>query len=204
MTHNLSRSALAAAVLAAGATAAFTTLASASASPRSAPSAPKTLTAARITRQTGTLAPGKVVGSSSLGQRVFVNAHDGFALAAVGQAQYPAETTDGGATWKTFGPALHVNAAQAPLSVTDLGAANARTVYYYGSGQAVDVTSNGGKTWWRALCSELSLAVVPGVSGRLVWITQDSPTGGAAVTWPYESSDGGRVWHYTTAFGGGD
>jgi hypothetical protein len=167
------------------------------------PKAPKKLVGALITRPAHTLKPGTAVKASSLGQRVYVNGHDGFALAAVGEAQYPAETTDGGASWSTFGPALHVNALQAPLSVTDVGAANAHTVYYYGSGQAVDVTSDGGKTWWRTLCPELSLSVVPGASGRLVWITQDSPTGGAALTWPYESSDGGRVWHYTTALGGG-
>jgi len=168
-----------------------------------APKPPKTLTGALITRPPRTLKPGTTVKASSLGQRVYVNGHDGFALAAVGEAQYPAQTTNGGARWSTFGPALHVNALQAPLSVTNVGAANAHTVYYYGSGQAVDVTSNGGKTWWRTLCPELSLAVVPGASGRLVWITQDSPNGGAAVTWPYQSSDGGRVWHYTTAIGGG-
>jgi photosystem II stability/assembly factor-like uncharacterized protein len=198
---------LLATVLAAAITAASASLGAASPSARLARAAsvkaPKKLTGARITRPEHTLKPGKIVHPSSLGQRVYVNAHDGFALAAVGQAQYPAETTDGGASWKTFGPALHVNAAQAPLAVTSVGAANAHTVYYYGAGQAVDVTSDGGKTWWRTLCSELSLAVVPGVSGRLVWITQDSPRGGAALTWPYESTDGGRVWHYTTALGGG-
>jgi photosystem II stability/assembly factor-like uncharacterized protein len=166
-------------------------------------SAPKKLVAARITRPPHTLKPGTAVKTSSLGQRVYVNANDGFALAAVGAAQYPAETTNGGTSWSTFGPALHLNAAQAPLSVTSVGAANAHTVYYYGAGQAVDVTSDGGKTWWRTFCSELSLAVVPGAAGRRVWITQDSPNGGAALTWPYESSDGGRVWHYTTALGGG-
>jgi pimeloyl-ACP methyl ester carboxylesterase len=32
----------------------------------------------------------------------------------------------GGRTWKTNGPALHVNAANAPLVVLDVGAANAR------------------------------------------------------------------------------
>jgi hypothetical protein len=171
----------------------------------SAPKPPAKLTGSRITRPAHTLKPGKIVHPSSLGQRVFVNAHDGFALAAVGEAQYPAETADGGAVWKTFGPALHLNAAQAPLAVTEVGAANAHTVYYYGSGQAVDVTSDGGKTWWRTFCSELSLAVVPGVGHRLVWITQDGvgANGDKAVTWPYVSTDGGRVWHYTTALGGG-
>lgn len=214
MLSNIRRFALSAAILAAGLTAGVAWLGAASASTLSAdtasPSAPKTLTAGRIKREPGTLAPGERVTSSSLGQRVFVNAHVGFALAYVGQAQYPARSTDGGATWRTFGPAIHVNATEAPLTVTDVGAANARTVYYYYGGWAIDVTSDGGKTWWRTLCSELSLAVVPAGNGRLLWITQDSTynksTGlpdNHAVTWPYVSTDGGRVWHYTTALGGG-
>jgi hypothetical protein len=171
----------------------------------SPPTPPATLTAARITRPPHTLKPGTTVGASSLGQRVFVDGRHGFALSATGEAQYPAQTTNGGATWKTFGPALHLNAAQAPLGVTDVGAANRRTVYFYGSGQVVDITSDGGKQWWRAFTEELSLAVVPGASGRLVWITQDSTgnNGSHAVTWPYVTTDGGKVWHYTTALGGG-
>ena len=47
---------------------------------------------------------------------MFTDGKHGFALAE-GQAQYPAATNDGGKTWKTNGPALHVNAAQAPLAV---------------------------------------------------------------------------------------
>ncbi len=168
-----------------------------------APKPPKKLVATLITRQPHTLKPGSPVKAASIEQRVFVNAGDGFALADTDSAQYPAKTTDGGATWKTFGPAVHLNALQAPLAVTEIGVANRRTVYFYGSGQAVDVTSDGGKQWWRTFTEELSLAVVPGISGRLVWVTQDSPNGGAALTWTYESSDGGRVWHYTTALGGG-
>jgi hypothetical protein len=169
------------------------------------PKPPKKIVATRITRPAHTLAVGTPVKASSLGQRVFVTATRGFSLAATGDAQYPAQTTNGGASWKTFGPALHLNAAQAPLAVTEVGAANARAVYYYGSGQAVDVTSNGGRTWWRAFAPELSLAVVPGVSGRLVWIVQDGTgsSGERALTWVYESTDGGRVWHYTDAVGGG-
>src|SRR5215469_3315389 len=82
----------------------------------STPKPPKTVTAHKITRPPGTLKPGSVVSSSSLvGPRTFVNGHgDGFALANTQQAQYPAATTDGGHTWKTDGPALHVDALQAP------------------------------------------------------------------------------------------
>src|ERR1700761_1725346 len=109
---------------------------------------PATVTAAAITRQAHTLAPGsKVKGSAVFGNRVFINATDGFALVDTGQAQYPAATTDGGKTWKTDGPALHLNAAQAPLSVVDIGAAGQNTAFAWGTGQVIDATSNGGKQW---------------------------------------------------------
>ncbi|HTU87918.1 MAG TPA: hypothetical protein VMF57_20235 [Solirubrobacteraceae bacterium] len=170
-----------------------------------APTPPATITARLLKHRPLTAKVGTVVPASGLGQRVFINQRVGFALGAVGQAQYPAKTTDGGAVWKTFGPALHENAAQAPLAVTEIGVANARTVYFYGSGQVVDVTSDGGKQWWQAFSQELSVAVVPGIGRRLLWFTQDSfgANGTNAVTWPYVSTDGGRVWHYTTALGGG-
>ena len=135
---------------------------------------------------------------------MFINGRVGFALGNVGQAQYPAKTTDGGAVWKTFGPALHVNAAQAPASVTQIGVANARTIYFYGSGQVVDATGDGGKHWWQALTEELSAAVVPGFGQHLLWFTQTAVGGNNAnaVTRVYTSNDGGKVWHYTTALGG--
>lgn len=176
-----------------------------SASLAAVPSPPATITARLIKRRPNTAKSGTVVSDSALGQRVFVNNEDGFALGGIGDAQYPVKTTDGGAVWKTFGPALHVNAAQAPLSVTRVGASNKHTVYYYGSGQVVDVTSDGGKRWWQALTEELSMAVVPGATGGLVWFTQDAVNGNDAnaVTWPYVSTDGGKVWHYTAALGGG-
>src|SRR5246500_961907 len=83
-----------------------------------------TVTGTLISRPAHTLAPGsKVSGSKIFGQRVFVDATHGFALVDTGQAQYPAASTDGGKTWKTDGPALHLNAAQAPLAVTQIGAA---------------------------------------------------------------------------------
>lgn len=169
------------------------------------PTPPATITASLIRRRPGTVRRGTLVKPSELGQRVYVNDKLGFALGSVGQAQYPAKTTDGGAIWKTFGPALHVDAAQAPLSVTQIGVANARTIYYYGSGQVVDATGDGGKHWWQAFTDELSAAVVPGFGRRLVWFTQTAvgSSGTNAVTWVYTSNNGGKVWHYTTALGGG-
>jgi hypothetical protein len=173
------------------------------ASAAATPTPPATVNAQLITRQPGTVRVGTKVGSRGLGQRVFVNAKDGFALGAVGQAQYPAASTDGGATWKTTGPALHVNAAQAPLSVTHVGAAGRRTYYYFGSGQVVDATGDGGKHWWRAFLGDVVLAVVPGPSGELVAIAQKAlGTGNTAATWVYVSKDGGKVWRYDSALGG--
>jgi photosystem II stability/assembly factor-like uncharacterized protein len=167
----------------------------------SASAAPQRITAARITRPPGTLAPGTGVRASSLGQRVFPNASHGFALADVGGAQYPAATTNGGRTWKTDGPALHLNAAQAPLAVVDVGARNTRTFFAFGGGQVVDVTSDGGRTWWRAFLGDVVLAVVPRLSGGLTAISQDAGSRGSAVTLVYISTDGGKHWRLSHRFG---
>lgn len=169
------------------------------------PTPPATIVAGLIARQPGTAKVGTQVASSGVGQRIFINRRVGFALGGLGQAQYPVRTTDGGVVWRTFGPALHVDAAQGPLAVTELGVASARTIYYYGAGNVVDITHDGGRHWWRAFTQELSVAVVPGFGRRLLWFTQStlSSSGEQAVTWTYVSTDGGRVWHYTTALGGG-
>ena len=164
-------------------------------------SSPKTVKGGVLTVRPGTLKPGSSVPASDVvSPRVFVNANDGFALVSAGQAQYAGATTDGGKTWKTDSPALHVDAAQAPLSVSELGATNAKTIYAYGSGQAVDVTTNGGKTWYIALFQGLVEAVVPGQGSHLVTYAQ--PNAGSAVQ-QYVSKNGGRTWTLTTALGGG-
>src|ERR1700756_1487166 len=74
--------------------------------------APRTVTATLITRLPGTLKPGTRVNRFTIGIRVFPTPGIGYALASLPEAQYPARTTDGGRTWRTAGPALHVNAAQ--------------------------------------------------------------------------------------------
>jgi hypothetical protein len=158
---------------------------------------PNTVTGKLIKPAHGTLAQGTVVHSSALGQRVFTTAGNGFALANVGGAQYPAATTDGGAVWKTDGPALHLDAAQGPLAVVSVGAASRRTIYAFGTGSAVDVTSDGGKHWYQALFQGESMAVVPGISGHLVAFVD-----GNNATWQYVSKNGGRTWAYDPAVGG--
>ncbi|HEY1715564.1 MAG TPA: hypothetical protein VGG07_21855 [Solirubrobacteraceae bacterium] len=157
------------------------------------PKPPKTVKATRITRQPGTLAPGSHVGVSKVvGQRTFTTATRGFALASVASADYAVATTDGGKTWKTDGPALHLHALQAPLAVTFLGAANRKTVFAWGGGQVIDATNDGGKTWYRALFTSGSpVAVVRDFAGHLLAFVQTFP---GSSTVEYVSKDGGRTW----------
>lgn len=163
---------------------------------------PQTVTATLISRPPGTLRPGTHVSHADLGPREFPNPHVGFSLASVGQAQYPAETVNGGQTWRTNGPALHLNAAQAPLSVVFTGASNAHTFYAFGGGQVVDATGDGGRHWWRAFLGDAPIAVVPRLGGGLVAFTQDAnSTGSGGVTLVYVSTDGGHHWHHSTLFG---
>jgi hypothetical protein len=168
-----------------------------------APPVQKTVKASRITRYPKTLAPGaKVKPSQLLGARVFVDAGHGVALAGLGQAQYEAATSDGGRTWRTDSPALHVDAAQAPLAVGYVGAVSRRTSFAYGS-QAADVTSDGGQIWYRALFDGLVVAIVRNAEGHLVAFVDGSATGSSqGSTAQYVSKDGGRSWHYDTTVGG--
>jgi hypothetical protein len=160
-----------------------------------------TVTASLIKQPPSTLAPGSRVRASALvGQRVFVDAGHGFALASVGQAQYPAATTDGGRTWRTDGPALHLNAAQAPLVVTAIGAAGRRTIFAYGSGQVIDTTGDGGRHWYRALFNGLPMAVVQNALGHLVAFV-DGESGGSGTS-QYVSTNGGRTWRFDSTVGG--
>jgi hypothetical protein len=155
---------------------------------------PKTVTATLITRRKGTLATGSSVRAVAVsGQRVFTDAKHGLALASVGSAQYAVATADGGKTWKTYGPALHLNAAQAPLSVSFIGAVSRKTVFAWGGGQVIDGTNDGGKHWYSALFTTGSpVAVVRDIQGHITAFV-GSPSGGS--TSRYVSKDGGRTWH---------
>jgi hypothetical protein len=155
--------------------------------------APKTVKATLITRAHGTLAGGSKVRSGAVGgQRVFTDAKHGFALASVGSADYPVATADGGKTWKTYGPALHLDAAQAPLAVSFIGAVSRKTVFAWGGGQVIDATNDGGKHWYRALFTTGSpIAVVRDIQGHLTAFVGSLSGGGAT---RYVSKDGGRTW----------
>jgi len=145
---------------------------------------------------------GSLVHSSQLGIRSFVNAKNGFAGASVGQAQYPANTTDGGKTWRIDGPHFHVNAANAPNVFTRTDVAGRSTYFAYagpGGGMMVVVSSDAGKHWWRTYLPGVPLTVEPSfTSGRLALVTIVEY--GPGQFWAYLSTDGGRHWHYNKGF----
>jgi hypothetical protein len=156
-------------------------------------SPPHRLTATRMRPRPGAVHRGTAVTQADLvTTRVFANASVGFALATVGSAQYPARSLDGGRTWRIDGPQAHIDAGP-------------RTFFAYGS-SAVDVTTDGGRTWWETFLGELVVAVVPGPRNGLVAYVQqqlDSNSSSlAAATWQYVSHDGGRHWVYSPALGG--
>jgi hypothetical protein len=155
----------------------------------------RTLVGQLITRRAGTLAPGTRVPARDVGKRVFLDARHGVALAGVGQAQYAVATVNGGATWRTSGPALHVAAAQAPLGVEEVGAASRSVYWAAGGGEVVDATPDGGRHWYRTLFAGGVIGVLP-QGGRLVALI--APLGGSqAATWI--STDRGRSWRYEPA-----
>lgn len=184
-----------------------TVLPAADRTPPSAPSPQHELAGRRMHPRPGAITPGAVVRSSTLWtNRVFATAADGFALANVDSAQYPARTVDGGRVWRIDGPQLHVDAADGPEGVGYVGVAGPTTFFAYGS-SVVDVTTNAGRTWWEAFLGELVVAVVPGTRNALVAYVQqqiNNSSTNRAVTWQYVSHDGGRRWSYTASLGGLD
>jgi hypothetical protein len=169
------------------------------------PKPAKTVKGSLVTAVPKTLKPGTKVANSRLGNpRVFVNAQDGFALAAGEQAQYAAATTNGGKTWTIVSPALHVDALQAPLSVTQMGAASTKVAYAFGSGQVADVTGDGGKHWYRALFQGTVMAIVPGFSHQLIAFVDGFGSGSGlnGPTLQYVSKNAGKTWTYSPGVGG--
>jgi hypothetical protein len=162
----------------------------------------QTVTATLISRPSQTLAPGTTVSASKIfGNRVFTGAQRGFALVNTGEAQYPATTVNGGKTWKTDGPALHLNAAQAPLAVIYIGAAGPKTIFAWGTGQVIDTTSDGGQHWYRALFFGLPVAVVRNPQGHLVAFV-DGETSSSKSSLQYVSKNGGKTWRLDNTIGG--
>lgn len=171
------------------------------------PKQPKSFTAHRLrSNAKGVLKPGSTVKSSALGTRVFTGNKNGFALANVKDVTYPAATSDGGKTWKTNGPEFHLPAAQAPLVVTMVGAARPKTDFAWGGpqgGNVINVTTDGGKTWWQSFPQEVVLSVIAVPPHKLIAVVQAQTKSGStsAVTSVYVSKDGGRHWKYNNRLG---
>src|SRR5579875_756470 len=166
----------------------------------SAPS--ETITGRRVAWRPGELRAGERVRAATLDIRVFEDARHGWALAFVGNAQYPAVTADGGAVWRIAGPALHVDAAQGGAGVGQIGVpsphtgpADDQTAFAWGGvtpDAIVDATLDGGRRWWRTVMPGTVLFV--GNEGReLVANVYGTVAGAGAGVWAYATRDG-RHW----------
>ncbi len=163
----------------------------------------RTVLAGRITSGAfRTIKPGTPVNSAQLTTRVFADARHGFALFnnRAGET-FPATTTDGGRVWRIAGPVLHAPAAQGALAVNQVGTAGAGRYMAFGDGSVVDVTSDGGKRWWRAALGDEVPAVIASGRQLIAFAQEQEPTAHEAlhaVVWVFRSTDGGRVWHATS------
>ncbi len=101
-------------------------------------------------------------------------------------------------------PSVHVDGADDPEGVGYVGATAPHTFFAYGS-SAIDVTTDGGSTWWEALPGELVTAFAAPSPDLLVVYVQKSVSNdrvNPAVTWEYVSRNGSRRWSYSTGLGG--
>jgi hypothetical protein len=178
------------------------------ASARAAPthaSPPKTARARRLQPSApGGLRPGTTLNSEVIGIRVFADRRRGFAITDLppkSGGTYPVATKDGGRTWRTDGPVLHVPAAQGPLAVDQAGVAGPRIYFAWCSAcnTVIDVTADAGKHWWQTFMPGNVLAVLSGTNARAGLTAIIAPTsarnGRGASLWVYHSTDG-RRWSY--------
>jgi hypothetical protein len=98
--------------------------------------------------------PGTPVSDAHI-ERVTVDSHAvRFALAvdvADNAATYPAISTDAGARWQIDGPLFWVAAAQGGSGASRVGGLGSLGAYVWGpGGNAVRVTTDGGRHWWVA------------------------------------------------------
>jgi hypothetical protein len=176
--------------------------------PVAAPVQPRVVIARRIPAgRFRPVKPGTMVSKGLSSERVFANARRGITLAQIASETFPAATTDGGRHWWVDGPVPFADAADGPLAVSDVGTAGPHTYFAYGGGgSVVDITTDGGKTWWNAFLGEGVLAVVPITHGKLVAVVQQQASSESqslkSVTWTYVSTDGGRHWRATDLLGG--
>jgi hypothetical protein len=172
------------------------------------PSPAHRIAAHRLRARPRAIRPGtRLLSPDLVSERVFPTARIGFALANDEDAQYPALSADGGRSWRIEGPQLHIDGADGPEAVSAVGTAGPHTFFAYGS-SVVDVTTNGGRSWWETFAGELVMAVVPGPRpGDLIAYVQQSHSDrrlDPARTWQYVTRDGGHTWTYSTDLAGFD
>lgn len=148
---------------------------------------------------------GSAVGAGFTGVRVFVNRLDGFAIADLpqaGDATYPVATSDGGTTWRTDGPVLHIPAANGGAAVGQPGVAAPRIYFAWcaACNDLIDITPDAGKHWWavRLPGQILSLTGGPYIHAGLTAVVEGpttDPRGRGASLWVYLSTNG-RRWRY--------
>lgn len=152
---------------------------------------PRTITASVVPANGKPYArPGTFVGQSGLSNRAYVSRTRGFALWTGRGVTYPACTTKTGRSWFICGPHLHVNAADAPDVVTQVGAHGHEYFTYGGPGGAESiVVSTNERTWHRAYMPGVPEAVSADASGKLFAFVV---AGGSLSKWT--SNNGGRTW----------
>jgi len=158
------------------------------------PPPPTTVTATKLAADKPPYAVrGTVISASTLANRVFVNHSDGVSISAYKDAQYAACTTDSGRIWKVCSPHVHVNAADAPDVITEVGADGGTRYLYAGptGGDSVVVSTNT-VDWYRARFQHPVAMVVDDVLApkQTIDVFDDSPSGILL----YQSSDGGKTW----------
>ena len=170
------------------------------------PAPPKVVTARSLRPSApGGLGPGTAVSSGFTGVRVFANPRVGFAITELpraGEGTYPVRTADGGKTWRTDGPVLHVPAAQGPLAVDQAGVLGPRTYFAWcgACNTVIDDTPDAGMHWWQTFMPGDVLAVLGGTNARsgltaIVDGTRSTRNARGAWLWVYSSPDG-RRWTY--------
>jgi hypothetical protein len=170
---------------------------------------PKLVTARRLRPPAqGGFVPGARVATGFSAIRVFANAQDGFAVADLAQkglggpGTYPLRTSDGGRTWRTAGPVLHIPAAQGAIAVSQPGMVGPRILFAWcgACNSVIDTSSDAGRHWWQTFMPGQVLSVLGGASARngleaVVEGPTTDPRGRGASQWVYFSTDG-RRWEY--------
>ncbi len=172
-------------------------------------SPPRTVISRRLRAAApGGLRPGTAVSAAFTGVRVFANRRIGFAITDIptaGDGTYPVSTANGGRTWRTDGPVLHIPAAQGAIAVGQAGVAGPK-IYFAWCGacnNVIDVTPDAGGHWWQAFMPGQVLTVLgaPSAQAGLTAVVE-GPTSAAdgrgASLWVYRSSDG-RRWTYSSS-----